>query len=348
MANEGRIGIGSEEAKGPHDVFLCFCEADTRHSFTGNLYDALRRARLRTFMEDGAVKRGDRIASSILKALEASTISIVVLSQDFASSWWCLDELVKILECKKTKNQVVLPIFYDVDQSDVRDQQNRFGKAMDNHEHSLGKSSEKVHEWRSVLSEVANLSGGRCFKSDGSSQYEYKFVEDIVGWITETVPRNDVFLSFCGKDTRYSFTGFLYNALCRSGFKTFMNDGDQISQSTIEAIGKSRLSIIVFSKNYAHSSSCLDELLTILECMKVKNQLVWPIFYKVEPTDLRHKKNSYGKAMAEHENMLGKDSEKVQEWRSALFEVANLKGWHLKTRYEYELIKEIVETAIKI
>ena len=195
-------------------------------------------------------------------------------------------------------------------------------------------------------------------------------------WVTKTVPRNDVFLSFCGRDTRYSFTGFLYNALSRSGFKTYMNDdGDQISQSTI---GKSRLSIIVFSKNYAHSSSCLDELLAILECMKMKNQLVWPIFYKVEPRDIRRQRNSYGEAMTEHENMLGKDSEKVQKWRSALFEAANLKGWTFETgyntysvfccvpitiffmyvvnkkkalrfcRYEYEVIEEIVERAIKI
>lgn len=150
--------------------------------------------------------------------------------------------------------------------------------------------------------------------------------------IVAIVPRYSIFLSFSGNDTR-SFTGFLNNALCRSRYQTFMNDGDQISQSTNGVIEESRLSIIVFSENYARSSSCLDFLLTILECMKTKNQLVCPIFYKVLPSDLRHQRNSYGEAMTEHENMLGKDSEMVKKWRSALFDVANLKGFYLKTGY---------------
>ncbi|KAH1062668.1 hypothetical protein AAZX31_02G273100 [Glycine max] len=345
MANKGGgSGIGSEEAKGPFDVFLCFNEAETRHSFTGTLYHALQSARFKTYMENGKLRRGDKIATAILTAMEASRISIVVFSPYFASSTCCLDQLVHIHRCMNTKNQLILPIFYDVDQSDVRDQLNTFGQAMLQHQHRFGKSSDKVLQWSSVLSHVANLTAF-CFSSTGD-QYEYQFVEEIVDWVTKTVPRNDVFLSFCGRDTRYSFTGFLYNALSRSGFKTYMNDdGDQISQSTI---GKSRLSIIVFSKNYAHSSSCLDELLAILECMKMKNQLVWPIFYKVEPRDIRRQRNSYGEAMTEHENMLGKDSEKVQKWRSALFEAANLKGWTFETGYEYEVIEEIVERAIKI
>jgi len=115
----------------------------------------------------------------------------------------------------------------------------------------------------------------------------------------------------------------------------YEEDGDQqiSSQSLVTAIEKSRLSIIILSENYANSSLSLDELVTILDFMKTRNQLVWPIFYKVEPTDIRHQKNSYEKAMNEHENKYGKDSEKVKAWRSALFEVANLKGWHLKYGY---------------
>jgi hypothetical protein len=102
-----------------------------------------------------------------------------------------------------------------------------------------------------------------------------------------------IFLSFRGEDTRKSFTSSLYKALCRKGFKTFMDDGglhtgDQISPFLLNAIEASRLSIIVLSKHYAKSSWCLDELVKIMECMKLKNQLVWPIFYKVEPSNIRN------------------------------------------------------------
>lgn len=112
-----------------------------------------------------------------------------------------------------------------------------------------------------------------------------------------------------------------------------MEEGDQISQALITAIEKSRLSIIVFSENYAYSSLCLDVLAKILDCKKTKDQLVWPIFYKIEPSDLRHQRKSYDTAMTEHENRFGKDSKKVKNWRSTLYNAANLKGWYLKTGY---------------
>jgi len=161
-----------------------------------------------------------------------------------------------------------------------------------------------------------------------------------VEWVSNTMSRYDVILSFKEKDTRYSFSGYLYNALEQEGFKIFMNDkrcnedcfGSSQTHVT-EAIEKSRLSIIVLSENYAYSSSCLDELVMILDNMKTRNQLVWPIFYKVEPSDIRHQKNSYEKAMNEHENKFEKDSQKVKIWRPTLFEVANLKGWHFKYGY---------------
>nr|WIL60007.1 nodulation protein [Melilotus officinalis] len=162
-----------------------------------------------------------------------------------------------------------------------------------------------------------------------------------------------IFLSFRGEDTRYSFTGSLYRALCQVGFKTFMDEGgleggDQISISLLYAIEASRLSIIVLSENFAYSSWCLDELVMILECMKMKNQLVWPIFYKVDPSDVRYQKNSYGKAMIEHENKFGNDYEKIQKWRSALFQVANLSGLCYTTGYEYDFIQMILERANNI
>ncbi|GAU49370.1 hypothetical protein TSUD_252440 [Trifolium subterraneum] len=140
-----------------------------------------------------------------------------------------------------------------------------------------------------------------------------------------------IFLSFRGEDTRYSFTGSLYQALSQGGFKTFMDDGgldtgDQISPSLLNAIEASRLSIIVLSENYVNSSWCLEELVKIMECVKLKNQIVWPIFYKVEPSDIRHLRKCYGKDMARHENNFEISSGRVQKWKRALFEVSNLSG----------------------
>lgn len=87
----------------------------------------------------------------------------------------------------------------------------------------------------------------------------------------------------------------------QNGFEAFMDDrelqrGDPISEVIMEAIKLSKLSIIVFSENFANSTWCLNDLVQILEWKRKRNHLVWPIFYKVDPTDVRHQKNSYGQA----------------------------------------------------
>jgi hypothetical protein len=82
----------------------------------------------------------------------------------------------------------------------------------------------------------------------------------------------------------------------------------------------------VLSENYASSSWCLDELAKIIECMQLRNQLVWPIFYKVEPTNIRKLENNYGESMTKHEQQLGSGSERLQKWKSALAKVTDLAG----------------------
>ncbi|XP_057760764.1 disease resistance protein RUN1-like [Arachis stenosperma] len=157
-----------------------------------------------------------------------------------------------------------------------------------------------------------------------------------------------VFLSFRGEDTRKTFAGNLYSALDQRGINTFIDNealrvGEEISPSLLKAIEESRISIIIFSKNYASSSWCLDELVKILECRKEKGQMVCAVFYNVSPADVRHQKGSYGEAFVKHEERFKHDMERVRKWRSALSEAANLSGWHFTNGYEYKFIQTIVD-----
>ncbi|XP_040364168.1 disease resistance protein RPV1-like [Rosa chinensis] len=160
---------------------------------------------------------------------------------------------------------------------------------------------------------------------------------------------HDVFLSFRGEDTRYNFTGHLHRNLVQRGINTFIDDdalprGEEISEALLRAIEGSKLSLIVFSENYAFSKWCLDEMVHILECRRSKNQMVRPIFYKVDPSDVRNQRGTFGVALAQHESRFEDDMDKVSKWRAALSEAANLSGWHFSgTGYEYELIDNIVE-----
>jgi len=149
----------------------------------------------------------------------------------------------------------------------------------------------------------------------------------------------DVFLSFRG-DTRFGFTGHLYNALRQRGISTFMDHealerGEQISATIFKAIEESRMAIVVFSKSYASSTWCLEELLKILDCKKTKKLKVYPIFYSVDPSEIRHQTGSYGQQLANHENKMRYKKEKVENWRLALHEASNLVGWSFKDGYNY-------------
>ncbi|XP_045819800.1 disease resistance protein Roq1-like isoform X1 [Trifolium pratense] len=167
----------------------------------------------------------------------------------------------------------------------------------------------------------------------------------------------DVFLSFRGTDTRNNFTGNLYNSLQHQrGIQTFIDDeeiqkGEQIKATLLQAIKESRIFIAIISPNYASSTFCLTELVTILECCKSQGRLFLPVFYDVNPSQIRNITDTYAEAFAKHEVRFGDEKEKVQKWRDALHQAANMSGWHFKpgSESEYKFIEKIVEeVSIKI
>ncbi|KAG6675507.1 hypothetical protein I3842_15G106600 [Carya illinoinensis] len=144
---------------------------------------------------------------------------------------------------------------------------------------------------------------------------------------------HDVFLSFRGEDVRQKFISHLYHALYKRGINTYIDDklerGDEISQALFQAIEGSMISIIILSKNYAESRWCLNELLKIFECMETVKQIVLPVFYDVDPSNVRHQKGSFGEAFAKLKDRF-EGNEEVLKWEAALEKLANLSGVELK------------------
>ena len=149
----------SDTPRWTYDVFLSFRGMDTRNNFTDHLFDALKRKDIFTFRDDEKLERGKSISPELEKAIEESRFAIVIFSRNYAFSTWCLEELAKIVRCKKVKGMTVLPIFYNVDPSDVRKQAGTFGEAFDVHEERFKENIEMVQIWRDALKEVANIAG---------------------------------------------------------------------------------------------------------------------------------------------------------------------------------------------
>ncbi|KAJ0016787.1 hypothetical protein Pint_09907 [Pistacia integerrima] len=134
----------------------------------------------------------------------------------------------------------------------------------------------------------------------------------------------DVCLSFKGKDTCNNFTSHLRAALYREKIEFLIsndnNEDDETSLYRMNAIEESRISIIIFSKGYASSKCCMEELVQILECKKKYGQAVIPIFYNVDrlgATDVL-KNPEYLKQMPETQ----------KKWFIALREATDLDGFN--------------------
>ncbi|TKY68723.1 Disease resistance protein TAO1 [Spatholobus suberectus] len=156
------MSSSSPDHKWIYDVFLNFRGEDTRKTIVSHLYNALTNAGVNTFIDDHELPKGTELQPELLRAIRGSQISIVVLSKCYVQSSWCLNEIEEIMECHETYGQVVLPIFYDVDSSDVRNQEGAFGKALKAlaQKKFSGAGMEYVlSRWTSALTQAANLCG---------------------------------------------------------------------------------------------------------------------------------------------------------------------------------------------
>lgn len=135
------------------DVFLSFSGEDTRHGFTARLKRELVSSGLRTFMDDEGLDQGDEIAPSLLEAIHDSATAVAVISPNYATSRWCLEELATIVR----GGRLLLPVFYQVDPSDVRRQRGPFQEAFRSLE--LRFDQEMVGRWRRAMEKAGGISG---------------------------------------------------------------------------------------------------------------------------------------------------------------------------------------------
>ncbi|XP_059437931.1 disease resistance protein RUN1-like [Corylus avellana] len=194
-----------------YDVFLSFRGKDTRKNFIDHLEFALRDAGINTFRDDNELRRGEDLASELLRAIQGSRICIIVFSKNYATSRWCLEELVEIMECRRTMRKLVLPIFYHVDPSDVRNQTGSFEEASTKHEEHYLLDMDKVLRWRRVLYEAANLSGWDLRNTVNG--HEAKFIRKIIEDISRELNNTHLFIARypIGVDSRVQDMTFCLN-----------------------------------------------------------------------------------------------------------------------------------------
>lgn len=172
----------------------------------------------------------------------------------------------------------------------------------------------------------------------------------------------DVFINHRGPDVKNEFATELYHALCRYGLRVFLDieeleEGDKITSEIDGAIRTASVQIAIFSPDYASSSWCLNELLLMLEMLK-SGSTILPIFYNVEPSDLRHKKyvvslrSLAGKETIDFQTQVKKpryEADLIEKWKNALSDAADISGFNLRTYNgdRGQLVDKVVQRVLE-
>nr|AXU93667.1 RPP4/RPP5-like protein [Arabidopsis thaliana] len=168
--------IASSSGSRRYDVFPSFRGEDVRESFLSHLLKELRGKAI-TFIDD-EIERSRSIGPELLSAIKESRIAIVIFSKNYASSTWCLNELVEIHKCYTNLNQMVIPIFFHVDASEVKKQTGEFGKVFE--ETCKAKSEDEKQSWKQALAAVAVMAGYDLRKWPSEAAMIEELAEDVL------------------------------------------------------------------------------------------------------------------------------------------------------------------------
>ncbi|KAG7551046.1 Toll/interleukin-1 receptor homology (TIR) domain [Arabidopsis thaliana x Arabidopsis arenosa] len=166
----------SSTRKYSFDVFPSFSGQDVRRSFLSHFLEGLKSNGISTFI-DNRIMKSESINSELVRAIRESRVAVVILSKNYASSSWCLNELLLIMECRVTLGHTVMTVFYDVDPSDIRNQTGDFGKAFE--ETCDGKTKEEKQRWKEALTQVAVIAGEHSVSWASEAEMISKIVMDV-------------------------------------------------------------------------------------------------------------------------------------------------------------------------
>ncbi|EOA15106.1 hypothetical protein CARUB_v10028474mg [Capsella rubella] len=138
-------------------VFISFRGRDVRKNFVSFLAPALREANINVFIDEDEFLGADLV--NLLKRIEESEIAIVIFSEDFTSSVWCLDELAKMKECKDQGRLIVIPIFYKVQPSVVKYLRGKFGDSFRDMKRNHLAEPLRIQKWKEALVSIPDSIG---------------------------------------------------------------------------------------------------------------------------------------------------------------------------------------------
>ncbi|XP_020878894.1 LOW QUALITY PROTEIN: uncharacterized protein LOC9308647 [Arabidopsis lyrata subsp. lyrata] len=225
-----------------HQVFVSFRGSDVRYNFFSFLKDALVKNGINVVTDEDA-PRGKPIDENLLKLIKDSRIAIVIFSENYPESTWCLDELVEIEKQMDLKMLDSCPIFFEVETCHVKLQVARstFNNNLLQLEHDERKKARQISKkawedaekrfegWRKALISVSSRLGLTYKKGSNQATFVNEIVQKVKAMLDNVssphiVPQHQVYISFRSQEIRNKFSSLLRAALRRSGINVFLDD----------------------------------------------------------------------------------------------------------------------------
>ncbi|KAJ7961782.1 TMV resistance protein N [Quillaja saponaria] len=171
---------------------------------------------------------------------------------------------------------------------------------------------------------------------------------------SSSTQKHEVYISLKNDDPQIKFIAdMMSTSLTIRGVPTFKDEkqlrkiqkGTNLKRELKEAIGMSKICVVLFSKDYVYTSWCLEELVVILRCRQRWGLIVLPIFYDMDPSDIRKQRGDAFKLV----NAQIQGRVWWRRWKSALKEAGNLSGWDHRgsSRIESLLVGKLVEDIVE-
>ncbi|KAM7478284.1 hypothetical protein LguiA_026497 [Lonicera macranthoides] len=130
--------------------------------------------------------------------------------------------------------------------------------------------------------------------------------------------KHDVYISSSDPDDE-ALTRSISEALVNAGSRVYRKKDDQgyTQQKSNNAIQRSKIALVFFTKNYVSSTQCLDELVRILNSKKIFGYQFFPLLFDVDLSEVVDQKFAW---------VQNDVKSKIQGWKKALREALEYAG----------------------